>query len=427
MKFRLKKKLAKRNFLFKFRDLGKSEPEESTKQEKATPPANDKGPGTESRKINLPTRTKKGIDVPPMTRSRKIIEPPPLTRSRKVIDSPLISRSRKMIETFSKLRPQKPAVTAKKAEKPTKESAEEVGSKTNFTDTRSSRIKNIAPHNRNQRSIPRENLMTATKVYMQSISKGELLTKEEEIELSDIIHNGSEDARQAARTRLIEANLRLVVKIAHGFKSSVLPLRDLISAGNVGLIHAVEKFDPTKGARFGSYAVWWIKQSIRRALDNQSRTIRIPVQSAAKLKKIKVAMKELHKKLDREPSNAEIADHLDFSERTVASLRQADLHFFSLYDTIQQGEEGEYQDIIPDKHAPSPDQVLGKWDSIDQVETLLNRLNERERAVLIMRFGLRDQDPQTLEEVAQRIGRTRERVRQIQNMALNKIRKMMTK
>lgn len=269
--------------------------------------------------------------------------------------------------------------------------------------------------------------MTATKAYMHNICKNTLLTKEEEIELSEIVKNGSFNDRDAARNKLIESNLRLVVKIAHEFKNSALPLRDLVSAGNVGLIHAVEKFDPTKGARFGSYAVWWIKQSIRRALDNQSRTIRIPVQSAVKLKKIKMAANELKKKLDREPTNAEIAEYLDMSERTVISLRNADLSFFSLYENIQNGEQGEFQDIIPDKKASTPDQVLGTIDSIGQLDILLDKLNDREKQVLIMRFGLGDEDPKTLEEVAKSIGRTRERVRQIQNMALAKVRKMLHK
>ena len=197
------------------------------------------------------------------------------------------------------------------------------------------------------------------KVYMGEIARIPLVNKKEEAELADAIHCGDLDRHEDARSTLIKANLRLVVKIAHDFKGLGLPLLDLISEGNIGLMRAVEKFDPAKGAKFSSYAAWWIKQSMRRALANQSRTIRIPVQSAGKINKIKSVRMKLAEELGREPSDAEIAEHLDFSERTVAGLRLADLRTFSLHDPIQQGEEGEFQDIIPDRHAMTPDQILG--------------------------------------------------------------------
>jgi len=186
------------------------------------------------------------------------------------------------------------------------------------------------------------------KVYMQEIGQISLVTKEQEIELAAKIHGDDPEAREAARTELIKANLRLVVKIAHDFKGLGLPLLDLIAEGNIGLMRAVEKFDPAKGAKFSSYAAWWIKQSMRRALANQSKTIRIPVQSAGKINKIKNAKQKLAEKLSREPSDAEIAEFLEFSERTVSGLKLADLKTFSLHDPIQQGEDGEFQDIIPE-------------------------------------------------------------------------------
>ncbi len=263
------------------------------------------------------------------------------------------------------------------------------------------------------------------KVYMQDIGQISLVTKEQEVDLAAKIHGNDEHAHEEARATLIQANLRLVVKIAHDFKGLGLPLLDLISEGNIGLMRAVEKFDPAKGAKFSSYAAWWIKQSMRRALANQSRTIRIPVQSAGKINKIKSVRMKLAEKLGREPTDAEIAEHLDFSERTVAGLRLADLRTFSLHDPIQQGEDGEFQDIIPDRGAMTPDRILGDVESVDRLISLLHDLDERERMILKMRFGLDGNRPRTLEEVSQEIGRTRERVRQIQNQALNKLRAML--
>ena len=263
------------------------------------------------------------------------------------------------------------------------------------------------------------------KVYMQDIGQISLVSKKEEVELAAAIHGNNEQAHDDARAVLIQANLRLVVKIAHDFKGLGLPLLDLISEGNIGLMRAVEKFDPAKGAKFSSYAAWWVKQSMRRALANQSRTIRIPVQSAGKINKIKSVRMKLAEELGREPTDAEIAKHLDFSERTVAGLRLADLRTFSLHDPIQQGEDGEFQDIIPDRRAMTPDQILGDVESVDRLLDLLEDLDGRERLILQMRFGLDGSRARTLEEVSQQIGRTRERVRQIQNQALTKLKAML--
>ena len=263
------------------------------------------------------------------------------------------------------------------------------------------------------------------KVYMSEIAQIPLISKEEEKDLSDEIHHGDEFIHEEARTTLIKANLRLVVKIAHDFKGLGLPLLDLISEGNIGLMRAVEKFDPSKGAKFSSYAAWWIKQSMRRALANQARIIRVPVQSAGKINKIKSVKMKLTEQLGREPTDSEIAEHLDFSERTVSGLRLADLHTFSLQDSIQQGEEGEFQDIIPDRHAMTPDQILGDVESINRLKELLSKLEDRERKILEMRFGLGKYPALTLEEVSQKIGRTRERVRQIQNQALAKLKTLL--
>ena len=291
------------------------------------------------------------------------------------------------------------------------------------------------PQTKQEKDTARRNLLESRvsgvskndtmKVYMGEIGQIGLVDLDEEAELAAAIHCGDEESHDEARSTLIKANLRLVVKIAHDFKGLGLPLLDLISEGNIGLMRAVEKFDPVKGAKFSSYAAWWIKQSMRRALANQSRTIRIPVQSAGKINKIKSVRMKLTEELGREPTDGEIAEHLDFSERTVAGLRLADLRTFSLHDPIQQGEEGEFQDIIPDRRAMTPDQILGDVESVKRLLTLLDELEDRERLILKMRFGLDGYRARTLEEVSQAIGRTRERVRQIQNQALVRLRTLL--
>ena len=256
------------------------------------------------------------------------------------------------------------------------------------------------------------------KLYMQNIGQYPLVTPEEEVELAAKIKAGDKDAR----AKLIRSNLRLVVKIAHDFKGLGLPLLDLISEGNIGLMRAVEKFDPSKGAKLSSYAAWWIKQSMRRALANQARTIRIPVQSASKISKIQAAKTKLVEKLGRDPTDQEIASEVNLTERTVTGLRLGKTTTISLHDPIQHGEDGEFRDIIPDEKTVSPDEIVQDEETLRHMLRLIDRLDERERTILTLRFGLSGECPRTLEEVSQTIGRTRERVRQIQNQALEKLR-----
>lgn len=259
------------------------------------------------------------------------------------------------------------------------------------------------------------------KLYMQNIGQYNLVTIDEEGELAEQIKNGSE----AARAKLIRSNLRLVVKIAHDFKGLGLPLLDLISEGNIGLMRAVEKFDPTKGAKLSSYAAWWIKQSMRRALANQARTIRIPVQSASKISKISAARTRLTEELGRDPTDKEIATSINLTERTVTGLRLGKTTTISLHDPIQHGEEGEFRDIIPDEKTARPDEIVQDDETLLHMLELIDRLDGREKTILKLRFGLKGERPRTLEEVSQTIGRTRERVRQIQNQALEKLRLML--
>lgn len=259
------------------------------------------------------------------------------------------------------------------------------------------------------------------KLYMQNIGQYSLVTPQEEVELAAKIAAGDE----GARAKLIRSNLRLVVKIAHDFKGLGLPLLDLISEGNIGLMRAVEKFDPSKGAKLSSYAAWWIKQSMRRALANQARTIRIPVQSASKISKIQAARTKLTEQLGREPTDKEIAKEVNLTERTVTGLRLGKTTTISLHDPIQHGEDGEFRDIIPDEKTISPDEIVQDEETLKHMLSLTDRLDNRERTILNLRFGLNGERPRTLEEVSQTIGRTRERVRQIQNQALEKLRSML--
>ncbi|MBQ6472046.1 MAG: RNA polymerase sigma factor RpoD/SigA, partial [Victivallales bacterium] len=259
------------------------------------------------------------------------------------------------------------------------------------------------------------------KLYMQNIGQYELITPQQEVTLAALIKKGDEDAKN----KLISGNLRLVVKIAHDFKGLGLPLLDLISEGNIGLMRAVEKFDPSKGAKLSSYAAWWIKQSMRRALANQARTIRIPVQSASKISKIQAAKSKLAEQLGREPTNKEIAEEVNLTERTVQGLQIGRATTISLHDPIQNGEDGEYRDIIPDEKSTAPDELVQDEETLSHMMKLIEGLEERERTILELRFGLQGGHPKTLEEVSQTIGRTRERVRQIQNQALDKLKAML--
>ena len=256
------------------------------------------------------------------------------------------------------------------------------------------------------------------KQYMQSIGQYKLVTTAEEAVLAKRIAKGDNEARET----LIRSNLRLVVKIAHDFKGLGLPLLDLISEGNIGLMRAVEKFDPTKGAKLSSYAAWWIKQSMRRALANQARTIRIPVQSASKIGKIQNAKNKLTQQLGREPTDKEIATEVNLTERTVTGLRQGKTSTISLFDPIQNGAEGEFKDIIADEKSIAPDDIARDDETLNTMNKLVKQLPERERVILKLRFGLDGEKPKTLEEVSRSIGRTRERVRQIQNQALETLR-----
>lgn len=258
----------------------------------------------------------------------------------------------------------------------------------------------------------------AMKFYMRDIAQIPLVDPDEEVRLARLIQDGDIEARE----KLIRANLRLVVKIAHDFRGMGLPLQDLVSEGNIGLMRAAEKFDPDKGAKFSSYAAWWIKQAMRRALSEKSRTIRVPIASGAKISKIRYARIKLTESLGRDPTDEEIAEQVDCSERVVNRLKRSDTRTVSLHDPIMRGEEGELASLIPDESAESPFSILDDQEGVTRLRILMQDLDPRERTILLLRFGLDGGAPQTLEQISQQIGRTRERVRQIQQRALDKLR-----
>lgn len=260
----------------------------------------------------------------------------------------------------------------------------------------------------------------AISIYMREIGKTELLTPQQEIELAARIKKGDEQATK----QMISANLRLVVKIARDYAQYGLPLLDLISEGNIGLIKAVQRFDPKKGGKLSTYAAWWIKQSIKRALANQSKTIRLPAHLVDKIAKMRRVEHELTEKLGREPSNEEVAHKMGVTPATIEGWRIVALRPTSLHAPIGD-DNGELGEIIPDANAVSPYDELNDSQLQTEVEGLLDQLSEREREILRYRYGLNETRVETLEEVGLRFNITRERVRQIQSTAVAKLRELM--
>jgi len=255
-------------------------------------------------------------------------------------------------------------------------------------------------------------------VYMKDISATPLLTREQEVELAGKIQAGDERARE----QMIKANLRLVVKIAQDYSNYGLPLVDLISEGNMGLMKAVERFDPEKGGKLSTYAAWWIKQSIKRALANQSKTIRLPVHMVDKIARMRRVSLVLTEELGREPSTEELAEELGLPIKKVALLKRAAMRPTSLDAPIGEDDGTTYAETIGDERAVNPMDDLDNKTLHGELGGLLDLLDERESQIIDARFGLNGATPMTLEEVGREFGVTRERIRQLQNLALKKMR-----
>jgi RNA polymerase primary sigma factor len=259
------------------------------------------------------------------------------------------------------------------------------------------------------------------KIYLREIGKIPLLTKKDEIELAERIKKGDEEARD----KMIRSNLRLVVKIAHDYSNLGLPLLDLISEGNIGLMKAVERFDPEKGGKLSTYAAWWIKQSIKRALANQGKTIRLPVHLVDKISRLKRTALQMSEELGREPTSEELAERMGITLKKLVQLRTVSTRPASLDAPIGDEDSTEFIEIVGDKDAPTPFEVLREKLLRYDINRFLNHLDEREAEIIRLRFGLDGEKPRTLEEVGEVFNVTRERVRQIQNIALRKLRSMM--
>ena len=261
------------------------------------------------------------------------------------------------------------------------------------------------------------------RIYLREIGQFPLPTAQEEIDLAARIKKGDKHAR----TKMISANLRLVVKIAHDYATYGLPLLDLISEGNIGLMKAVERFDPAKGGKLSTYAAWWIKQSIKRALANQSRTIRLPVHLVDKVGKIRRVTTQMSEELGREPTDEELAEEVGLSASKVSQLKLASTSAASLDAPVGDDNSATFGEHIGDADALTPFEQLSDSNLRDQIHDLIEVLDERERKIIFSRFGLDGGKAKTLEQVGKHFGITRERIRQVQNIALMKLRRALQK
>jgi RNA polymerase primary sigma factor len=255
-------------------------------------------------------------------------------------------------------------------------------------------------------------------LFLKDVGKVDLLTAAQEVELAKRIERGDHRAKQ----EMVEANLRLVVSIAKRYRNQGLPFLDLIQEGTIGLVRAAEKFDYRKGFKFSTYATWWIRQAVARALADKARTIRMPVHVVEKLNKIMRTERKLRAEKGREPSSEEIALELDLSVDEVDQIRRTSQAPVSLEKPVGDEEESEFGHFIEDESEPLPDEAADTTLRREALSRALSMLAERERRVLEMRYGLNGEQPRTLDEVGRTFNVTRERIRQIENQSLKKLR-----
>ena len=257
------------------------------------------------------------------------------------------------------------------------------------------------------------------KIYLKEIGRIPLLTAEEELELGRQIAAGDTEARR----KMEEANLRLVVAVAKHYAGKGVQFMDLIQEGNIGLMRAVEKFDYTKGSKFSTYAVWWIKEAILRALDSQSREIRVPVRVAQNMNKISKTERKMEQTLGREVAAEEIAKELHMTTEEVERMQSYIKNPVSLETPVGDEEDSNLEDFIEDTQEPTPEEAVAAMVQKEEVQEMLSTLTEKEQKILRLRYGLEDGNVHTLEETGQILGVTRERIRQLESRALEKLRK----
>lgn len=280
-------------------------------------------------------------------------------------------------------------------------------------------MKNVETIENDMGEVSKEfaNLDDSVKMYLKEIGSIPLLTKEEELELAKKVSEGDELAKQ----KLVESNLRLVVSVARKYLRKGMPMLDLIQEGTLGLIKAAEKFDYTKGYKFSTYATWWIRQGITRAIADQARTIRVPVHMVEKINKLSSVSALLAAELGRDPKPEEIADKMDMSVDKVVEVINVSQKPTSIESTVGKEDDTELEEVLPDKNALSPEEIVTASLLKEQIEEILGTLTEKEKGVLELRFGLNGGERHTLEEVGKAFNVTRERARQIENKALRKL------
>ncbi len=271
-------------------------------------------------------------------------------------------------------------------------------------------------HENNPDFTPEPQVIDATGLYLKEIGYSPLLTADQEVSLSIQLQAGDEEARH----KMIESNLRLVVKIARCYVNRGLELLDLIEEGNLGLMRAVEKFDPHRGFRFSTYATWWIRQTIERSLMNQTRTIRLPVHIVKELNSYKRATRKLVQRLDHAPSSQEIANAVGKPVENVNRILELNDRVCSLDISIGEAERP-LGDIVSDIKANTPERLIGDANLFKKIDDWINELPHKQREVLVRRFGLKNHRQETLDEVGRKVGLTRERVRQIQIDGLRRL------
>lgn len=266
--------------------------------------------------------------------------------------------------------------------------------------------------------MPSDDRDGALGTYLKEISQVPLISPAEEVRLAKLIEKGDQKARET----MIQANLRLVVKIAHDYANFGLPLLDLISEGNIGLMKGVDRFDWRRGNKFSTYAAWWIKQSIKRALANQSKTIRLPVHLVDKLARMRRVAMQLAEEFGREPTDEELAEELGLPVRKIAQLKRVSMRPSSLNALVGEDDSTELGDLVPDDKARTPLEVISEENLRAALKDVWHVLDERERLILSLRFPVEGEKTLTLEEVGKKLKVTRERIRQLQNLALKKLR-----